>query len=354
MWLGWGAMACSRLRDAGRTPLQAIVPSDADTAERLSAASTPTTPSCRGGAPAGGRSTDQARQRLWTRPTGPTPAPSSPTSFPPGGTGPPPVGLFGHRVAAPDRLAGLAGREVGGRRPGSRGHGSAGPAGRWRWPERWPPVRWGCGQPAESPFSRELGSLRGPGAGEVGFSHARVGTLWVGRVRAGGGCDWVAAAGMARSGSAPGTTPVCNRPPVPTSTRDPATARHTGGVTSRGGSLPRVQHHARRRSPSPRQRSNRPGQVAQARRRLSGPGPSPARPRRPTPGGALSTRDHNRAPAGTGGSAAEQPGAKDRAELRFAYHRIRRRARGHWVRFSIDRRWATLVVAVMLGAGGGS
>lgn len=38
-------------------------------------------------------------------------------------------------------------------------------------------------------------------------------------------------------------------------------------------------------------------------------------------------------------------------KFRLAYHRVGRGA-GALVRFNMDRRWATLVVAVLLGAGG--
>jgi hypothetical protein len=52
----------------------------------------------------------------------------------------------------PDRRAALAGREVGGSPQGvgprERGAGWS----HWRWPERWPLARWGCGQPAAPRF----------------------------------------------------------------------------------------------------------------------------------------------------------------------------------------------------------
>ena len=149
-------------------PFQAIVPLDADTAERLLSARLDPDDAPPGyaevarllqaaAAPADRiELTGQAAALDAFRRTHPSPAqPPLPLAGPGAAPPSPGIGLFGHRVAAPDRLAGLAGREVGGRRPGpgpwERGAGWS----RWRWPERWPPVRWGCGQPAEphSPVS---------------------------------------------------------------------------------------------------------------------------------------------------------------------------------------------------------
>jgi hypothetical protein len=60
------------------------------------------------------------------------------------------------------------------------------------------------------------------------------------------------------------------------------------------------------------------------------------------------------APAGA--EAGDRPDARQHADVAswFAYHRTGEAHTGALVRFSVDRRWATMVVAVTLGAVGGT
>ena len=104
-----------------------------------------------------------------------------------------------------------------------------------------------------APFSRELGSPSGgPGAG--GSGSATPGSGPYGSGGSGPGADATGSLRPAWPGLcyAPGPTPVTNgRPPVPTSTREPATARHTGAVTSRGGSIHGSKHTHPGKQPKP-------------------------------------------------------------------------------------------------------
>ena len=160
--MGSGGVFSAEMPDE---PFQAIVPLDADTAERLFSARLDPDDAPPGyaevarllqaaAAPADRiELTGQAAAMDAFRTTHPRPAqpPAHPAATRARPT-PPSDRPAGPGAAPPDRRAALAGRAVGGRRPGpgprERGAGWS----HWRWPERWPPVRWGCGQPAEPRF----------------------------------------------------------------------------------------------------------------------------------------------------------------------------------------------------------
>ena len=267
-------------------PSQAIVPLDADTAERLLSARLDPDDAPPGyaevarllqaaAAPAdqieltGQAAAMDAFRTTHPRPAPPPappprPAPAPPRPGSPAGTRGRPAGSTGRlagretRVAARGGASGARGRLVALALAGALAAGAVGV--------------WTAGG---APFSRELGSPSGgPGAGGPGSATPGSGPYGPGpRAGTGSGAEATGSLRPAWPGvsSAPGATQVTNgRPPAPASTREPATARHTGGVTSPGGST-HGSKHTHPGSPSPnRQRSSRPGPSRPARQRLSG------------------------------------------------------------------------------------
>jgi hypothetical protein len=253
-------------------PFQAIVPLDADTAERLLSARLDPDDAPPGyaevarllqaaAAPADRiELTGQAAALDAFRRTRPSPAQRP---APPGGARGRPTQSWDRPVRPPRRLAGSTGRPGGsrGRRNAARA-GALGARGRLVALALAGAVAagavgvWTAGG---APFSRELGSPSGgPGAGGSGSATPGSGPYGSGGSGSGGNGSGADATGSLRPAwtvldSAPGPTPVTNgRPPVPTSTREPATARHPGGVTSRGGSTHASKHTHPGKQPKPK------------------------------------------------------------------------------------------------------
>jgi hypothetical protein len=258
--MGGGGVFSAEMPDE---PSQPIVPLDADTAERLLSARLDPDDAPPGyaevarllqaaAAPADqiepiGQAAALDAFRRTHRTTHPAIHPRpAPAPAPPGGTRgrptpapAPPGGSRGRRQAARGGIPGARGRLVALALAGAVAAGAVGV--------------WTAGG---APFSRELGSPSGgPGAGGPGSATPGSGPYGPGGSESGAGSGTTGSLRPAWPGlgSAPGPTPVTNgRPPVPASTREPATARHTGGVASRGGSTHGSNHAHPGRQPKPK------------------------------------------------------------------------------------------------------
>ena len=261
-------------------PSKAVVPLDAGTAERLLSGRLDTDDAPPGyaevarllqaaAAPADRiELTGQAAALDAFRRTRPSPAQRP---APPGGARGRPTQSWDRPVRPPRGRAGSAGRPGGarGRRKAARA-GAVGARGRLVALALAGAVAagavgvWTAGG---APFSRELGSPSGgPGAG--GSGSATPGSGPYGSGGSGSGAD---ATGSLRPAwtvldSAPGPTPVTNgRPPVPTSTREPATARHTSDVTSPGSSNNGSRHTHPAMPPKPKPPKVKPSRSTSSR-----------------------------------------------------------------------------------------
>jgi hypothetical protein len=218
--MGSGGVFSAEMPDE---PSHAIVPLDADTAERLLSARLDPDDAPPGyaevarllraaAAPAdqieltGQAAAMDAFRATYRRPAGSTGRPG---------------GSRGRRVAARGGASGARGRVVALALAGAVAAGAVG--------------LWTAGG---APFSRELGSPSGgPSAGGPGSVTSGSGPYGPGGMGPGAGATGSLRPAWPSVSSAPGATPVTNgRPPAPASTREPATARRTGGVTSPGGS----------------------------------------------------------------------------------------------------------------------
>jgi hypothetical protein len=200
---------------------------------------------------------------------GPTPSPAHAATTRPHPTPPPgrPAESTGHpggsrdqRVAARGWASGARGRVVALALAGVLAAGAVGV--------------WTAGG---APFSRELGSPSGgPSAGGPGAATPGSGPNGLGPYGLGGTGSGADATGSLRPAwpsvsSAPGATQVTNgRPPAPASTREPATARHTGDVTSPGGSANGSKHTHPGKQPKPKPPKVKPP-------RSTSPKPKPAK-----------------------------------------------------------------------------
>ena len=259
-------------------PSQAIVPLDADTAERLLSARLDPDDAPPGyaevarllqaaAAPADQiELTGQAAAMDAFRTTHPRPAPTRPRPTPP--PGPPPgtrarpAGSTGRpggsrdqRVAARGGASGARGRVVALALAGALAAGAVGV--------------WTAGG---APFSRELGSPSGgPSAGGPGSATPGSGPYGPGGIGSGADATGSLRPAWPSVSSAPGATQVTNgRPPAPASTREPATARHTGDVTSPGGSTNGSKHTHPGKQPKPKPPKVKPP-------RSTSPKPKPAK-----------------------------------------------------------------------------
>ena len=285
--MGSGGVFSAEMPDE---PSQAIVPLDADTAERLLSARLDPDDAPPGYAEvarllqAAAAPADQieltgqaaAMNAFRTTHPGPTPPPARPATTRPHPTPPPgpPAGTRGRpdgstgrpggsrdqRVAARGGASGARGRVVALALAGALAAGAVGV--------------WTAGG---APFSRELGSPSGgPSAGGPGSATPGSGPYGVGRYGLGGTGSGADATGSLRPAwpsvsSAPGATQVTNgRPPAPASTREPATARHTGDVTSPGGSTNGSKHTHPGKQPKPKPPKVKPP-------RSTSPKPKPAK-----------------------------------------------------------------------------
>ena len=212
---------------------QPIVPLDADTAERLLSARLDPDDAPPGYAEVARLLQAAAAPADQVEPTGQAAALDAfrrthPAIHPRPAPAPaPPGGSRGRRQAARGGIPGARGRLVALALAGAVAAGAVGV--------------WTAGG---APFSRELGSPSGgPGAGGPGSAAPGSGPYGPGGPGSGAGATGSLRPAWPCLGSAPGSTPVTNgRPPVPASTREPATARHTGGVASRGGSTHGSKH----------------------------------------------------------------------------------------------------------------
>jgi hypothetical protein len=204
-------------------PSQAIVPLDADTAERLLSARLDPDD-----APPGYAEVARLLQAA-AAPADPVELTGQAAAMdafrathrrPAGSTGRP-GGSRGRRVAARGGASGVRGRVVALALAGAVAAGAVGV--------------WTAGG---APFFRELGSPSGgPSASGPGSATSGSGPYGPGGMGSGPGATGSLRPAWPSVRSVPGATPATNgRPPAPASTREPATARHTGGVTSPGGS----------------------------------------------------------------------------------------------------------------------
>jgi hypothetical protein len=240
--MGSGGVFSSEMPDE---PSQPIVPLDADTAERLLSARLDPDDAPPGYAEVARLLQAAAAPADQIELTGQTAALDAfrrahPTTHPGHAQPPaPPGGSRGRRPAARGGAPGARGRLVALALAGAVAAGAVGV--------------WTAGG---APFSRELGSPSGgPGAGGAGSATPGSGPYGPG---GSGSAAGPGATGSLRPawpglGPAPGPTPVTNgRPPASASTREPATARHTGGVTSRGGSTHGSRHTHPGKQPKPK------------------------------------------------------------------------------------------------------
>ena len=128
-----------------------------------------------------------------------------------------------------------------------------------------------------APFSGELGSpsggpsAGGPGSATTGSGPYGLGPYWPGGTESGADATGSLRPAWPSVGSAPGATQVTNgRPPAPASTREPATARHTGGATPPGGSTNGSKHTHPGKQPKPKPPKVKPP-------RSTSPRPKPAK-----------------------------------------------------------------------------
>ena len=270
--MGTGGVFSAEMPDE---PSQAIVPLDADTAERLLSARLDPDDAPPGYAEvarllqAAAAPADQieltgqaaALNAFRTTHPGPTSPPARPATTRPHPTPPPgpPAGTRGRpdgstgrpggsrdqRVAARGGASGARGRVVALALAGALAAGAVGV--------------WTAGG---APFSRELGSPSGgPSAGGPGSATPGSGADATGSLRP----AWPSVS------SAPGATQGTNgRPPAPASTREPATVRNTGHVTSPGGSANGSKHTHPGKQPKPKPPKVKPP-------RSTSPKPKPAK-----------------------------------------------------------------------------